>query len=440
MTATTTLALAAIVSPNPGSAHADPHPTLQLDGFFDLAVDEAHGHVFVSQDRGSSDLVVLDLDGDRVATIDGLGGARGLVLSEDGTRLFAGLSDDHAIAEIDTATLQVLTEHQLPTWTASGQTMNACPQDLVLVDDLVLFGDYCPNKFSALRIFDPETGEVPLTQPGHGSGRLVFSAAHDTLLALIATSDIVSFDVATDPALAISERDSTYDFAQSRDLALIPGTDHLVVDSGEVLDIRDLEVLGAYGGSPVNAPTQPEPEAVVARADGVVAFGLHRYSPAGDVRVYATTSRLMRDHAFISTEDPMFQDEELSFRPRSLEFGDEVLYGIEFADRGTEARFWAITPREDTVLRVTTRKKRYARGEMVTVDVRATGTLQSRRGVAWIERWDRNDQVSGRVRYTLGRDGRGVVRFRLRAKSTIHVTLNDGGDLVQLAKIVGFRR
>ncbi|PWN01667.1 hypothetical protein DJ010_16630 [Nocardioides silvaticus] len=439
MIVTTALAVTAALAALQPSAGADARTSLRLDGFFDLAVDEAHGHVYVSQDRGSSELVVLDLKGEPVGVIAGMGGARGLVLSEDATRLYVGLSDDHAIAEIDTSTLEVVAEHPLPSWTTGSQTMPSCPQDLVRVGRLVVFGDYCPNKFSAIRIFDPATADVPVTHPGSGSGRLVFSAAHGILVALIGGYDISSFDVEADP-VAIVDRGDTSVLNQTTDLAVIPGTDRLVVESGLVLDMRDLSVVGAYDGSPVNAPTQPEPETVVAREDGVVAFGLHRYSPAGDVRVYSTTTHLMRDHAFVSTDDPIFQDEELSFRRRSLEFGEEVLYGIEFADRGSEARFWAIRPREDTVLRVTTRKKRYARGERVTVDVRAAGPLQSRRGIAWIERWDRNDQVSGRVPYRLDRSGHAVVRFALRVKSTIHVTLNDGGDLVVSAKIIGFRR
>ncbi|PKT68853.1 hypothetical protein CW362_32710 [Streptomyces populi] len=78
---------------------------LPLSHYAHMAVDGAHQHLFFSQGSGTTGIVVTDLSGNPVTTIDGEQGADGLALSADGKTLYAALTDGDAIAAIDTATL-----------------------------------------------------------------------------------------------------------------------------------------------------------------------------------------------------------------------------------------------------------------------------------------------------------------------------------------------
>ncbi|QNP71290.1 hypothetical protein IAG44_18850 [Streptomyces roseirectus] len=90
-----------------GTAYATPAATpLPLAAYAHLQADPAHGHLFFTEGKGSTGIVVTDLAGARVTTIADEQGATGLALSPDGTTLYAALADAGAIAAIDTATLK----------------------------------------------------------------------------------------------------------------------------------------------------------------------------------------------------------------------------------------------------------------------------------------------------------------------------------------------
>ncbi|WP_393098070.1 YncE family protein [Streptomyces sp. LN325] len=86
-------------------ADADNTAALPLSHYAHMMVDGAHQHLFFSQGAGTTGIVVTDLSGTPVTTIDGEQGADGLALSADGKTLYAALTDGDAIAAIDTATL-----------------------------------------------------------------------------------------------------------------------------------------------------------------------------------------------------------------------------------------------------------------------------------------------------------------------------------------------
>lgn len=86
-------------------ARADGGGALPLSHYAHMVVDGAHQHLFFSQGAGTAGIVVTDLAGAPVATVDGERGADGLALSADGRTLYAALTDSDAIAVIDTATL-----------------------------------------------------------------------------------------------------------------------------------------------------------------------------------------------------------------------------------------------------------------------------------------------------------------------------------------------
>jgi sugar lactone lactonase YvrE len=66
--------------------------TLPITSYYQMAVDAAHGHIFISQGSSGEDgILVTDLTG-QVTTITGQDGVFGLTLSPDGSTLYAALT------------------------------------------------------------------------------------------------------------------------------------------------------------------------------------------------------------------------------------------------------------------------------------------------------------------------------------------------------------
>ncbi|WP_410648998.1 YncE family protein [Amycolatopsis sp. cmx-4-54] len=108
---------------------------LPLPGFGDVVVDDAHERVFVSGGGSGNGIVVADFSARVRRTIPNQLGADGLVLSADGTKLYAALSAGDAISVIDTATLTETARYP----TGAG----TCPTHLARTGDLIWFGYGC---------------------------------------------------------------------------------------------------------------------------------------------------------------------------------------------------------------------------------------------------------------------------------------------------------
>jgi|HubBroStandDraft_1064217.scaffolds.fasta_scaffold00800_20 YVTN family beta-propeller protein len=81
-----------------------------------MAVDVAHGHIFISQGSTTQDtILVTNLSGQKVAAIPGQDGVMGIVLSPDGSTLYAALSSSDAVSAISTATLKPIATYPLGT-------------------------------------------------------------------------------------------------------------------------------------------------------------------------------------------------------------------------------------------------------------------------------------------------------------------------------------
>lgn len=146
-------------------AHAD-----GLTGFADIVVDQAHGHVFISQHSGT--VVVTDLAGKAVGTIEGLAGANGMALSDDGSELFVALTDADAIAQVDTAApLAAGAVTTYPTGTST------CPLDVAYTAGLVWYAATCDGQWAELSALDPATGTVHDTNASVYNPRLASSPA-----------------------------------------------------------------------------------------------------------------------------------------------------------------------------------------------------------------------------------------------------------------------
>jgi hypothetical protein len=120
-----TLALLAL----PATAtRADSTATLtQLTGFHQMVVDSANGYVFLSEGISSESLlsgassstaiVVTDLTGTYITTLDAGDGVEGLALSSDGNTLYAALAATDQVAAIDVAKGSITATTTTPTQT-----------------------------------------------------------------------------------------------------------------------------------------------------------------------------------------------------------------------------------------------------------------------------------------------------------------------------------
>jgi hypothetical protein len=104
-------------------------PLTHLTSFHQIVVDDAAGYVFLSEGinsplldgDGATDstaIVVTDLSGNYVKTLDAGDGVEGLALSPDGTTLYAALAGVDKIGVIDAASLTQTTTYALPSTVA----------------------------------------------------------------------------------------------------------------------------------------------------------------------------------------------------------------------------------------------------------------------------------------------------------------------------------
>jgi hypothetical protein len=109
-------ALALPVLATPAARADSTAPLTQLTSFHQILVDEQAGFVFLSEGQdsygvltnGADDIpgiVVTDLAGNYVTTIDAGMGADGMALSSDGSTLYAALEPDNTVAAIDVSSI-----------------------------------------------------------------------------------------------------------------------------------------------------------------------------------------------------------------------------------------------------------------------------------------------------------------------------------------------
>lgn len=318
----------AVVGPSPSLAAAEVAP-LPLPTFADMAVDDAHGHLFLTAGAGQDGILVTDLAGTVVTSIGGQQGAKGLALSPDGTRLYAALADAHAVSEIDTATLTETRRF------ATGD--KACPDDLAVQATRVWFTYDCPSEWKGLGSVDLSadpatvrtdhvTGLATPQTVSLGGGRLALGSTQTP--ARLRSYAVDAGEVT--PLATSAESDWAY-----HDLQVTGDGTQVVVAQGSkhftVLDTGDLSVDRV-----LDAPGFPM--AVTASSDGFVAGGTDNAVGAQDVWVYrGAETGAMRTFDFGSD-------------PNGIRFG---YGGLAFtADR---SRLYAVTgdyDRQSPVLRV----------------------------------------------------------------------------------------
>jgi hypothetical protein len=152
------------------SARADGTKDVGLTGFADLVVDQAHGHIFISQNTGT--VVVTNLAGKSLGTLTGLPGANGMTLNGDGSKLYVALTGADAIAQVDAA--DPFAAGAVTTFPTGADT---CPLDVAYTAGLLWYAATCDAQWAELVALDPATGTVYDTGNTVYNPRLGSSAA-----------------------------------------------------------------------------------------------------------------------------------------------------------------------------------------------------------------------------------------------------------------------
>jgi len=199
-----------------------------------IVVDGTTGRVFVSS-PGSSEIVVLDVDGNLVGQIHAETGADAMVL--DGTTLYVTLRSAGKIDEIDTRSLT---------------RVKTLAQGLVNPSDLVMAGGRlwtpsgdCGSWSVKLASIDPASGAVTLFP---APGDMNYCAAFATVSGK-RPNLIVGWSIGLSPATV-----TAFDVSTSKPVVLKSAREDLLGNLGDVAITPDGNSWIAASGSPYNFP------------------------------------------------------------------------------------------------------------------------------------------------------------------------------------------
>ena len=253
-------AAGASASASPASAV----PLTHLAGFHQILVDDAAGYIFFSQGVGSVSLlqgvvntagiVVTNLSGGYVTTLDAGDGAEGLALSSDGGTLYAALTTDDAVGVISAAALKQTAEWPLSSGAMSpyglalqsGRLWVSYNANPVAADGGTIGDFQLPASSSA----GAPAFEVPLHTGGWWSSPDLASDPSDTGVLLASQPQVLhpeaaTFNVAVDPRTTIGDSGDIC-AAYENGIAVYPGgTEFLACNS----NISALYMTPDPGGS-----------------------------------------------------------------------------------------------------------------------------------------------------------------------------------------------
>ncbi len=337
------IAAAVVVPVSP--AQADGSYDLGLTGFAEMVVDEAHGHIFISQTPRFNDLpkvnevVVATLSGKLVTTLTNVSGARGMALSEDGATLWIALSGGDALAAVDTATLAV-TKH------ATGP--NTCPLDVAFTQGRVWYTHACDLRFPTLSTLDPVTFAPVGGQEIEAYGGHI--TAHPAVPGVIFGSDwgtsptvLRSYGVTASP-FSVTALHSAVEGGGS--MAFSPDGSTIYSGEGTALSTGDLSLVRTvYTANNLS-------DAVAVRADGMIAIGRvdGSYLQQGDGTGF-------RNYAWAGQDFP---------KVVGLAFGPTLMYAVVTGNSG-QYRLRVVTPKKISAVSITVDQGSYKYGQRATV-------------------------------------------------------------------------
>jgi hypothetical protein len=340
----------ALAVPGP-AARADSTNDVGLRGFADLVVDQAHGHVFISQ--GSATVVVTDLAGRPVGTLTGLRGANGMALNDDGSELYVALTGADAIAQVDTTDpFAAGAVTKFPTGT------DTCPLDVAYTAGLVWYEATCDSQWANLHPLDPATGTIYDTgyHPAYNSRLAASPVLPDTLFASdigSSPSSLYEYTVTGGPTPTVSAQ-THWDVNESHAFAVTSDATQVVTGGHQAFSTTDLSHVRSYG--------VPHSTSAVAMrtSDDLLAFG----STDGVVFYPLGATKAMGTYKF---DDP-----DAAVVDGGLAFGSSKLYAVTFDSQSApHYELHVITPRNrpraDVTVSVAGKPFRYGKKATVTV-------------------------------------------------------------------------
>jgi sugar lactone lactonase YvrE len=304
-------------------------PFPKLANFHQMVLDSAHGFIFISEGESSnstlqgypstSGLIVTDLSGKFVTTLDPGDGVDGLALSSDGGTLYAALAGDSAVAAIQVSSIkasnntasQVL--YPLPTGDVpysvalqSGKVWVSYQPANDTFAGVALIGDIDLSAATPATAFEPADASVTgatgwysppdLAADPSDSGLLVAAAPGSSL------SSAATFNTTTSPetSLASGNLGGTYTAATcgfESQIAVIPGGADFVAACGSPKGPEIFSPSNLATAVATYADDKTGPVAVAVSPSGLIATGdastdnvttnttipanVYVYSPAG---------------------------------------------------------------------------------------------------------------------------------------------------------------
>jgi hypothetical protein len=313
---------------------------LPISGYYQMAVDAAHGHIFISEGGNSQNgILVTDLTGQVVTTIAGQAGAVGITLSPDGSTLYAALSTAHAVTAISTATLTQTASYPLPAGDSPANVAVQSGKIWVSYNTGTVFA-------AAIGYFDPSAATPALQAPAIMSGW--FSAPQlaadpqDTGVLVASgsgtsTFGLASYDTAANPVTTLAgSPGGAAACGDEQDIAVAPGGSEFAVACHDVGTA--FHVYATASGSLLRSlasPTSPSfPIAIGYDAAGNIAAGGTTSVPSPDLDIYppgGTTPLNAYSLYSLSTLGGILQPRGLAWLPDSSKVFGVISQGTSFA-------------------------------------------------------------------------------------------------------------
>jgi hypothetical protein len=326
--------------------------TVGLKGFVDMAVDEAHGNVLVTQGSASSDIVVLDLDGTAKTPVTGMPDARDVHLSSDGSVFYVTLPTQKAIGVIDAADTTNVTTIPLGA--------DVCPTSVAQEGEVLWFSytdcAYGSGELGSVQLSDSSV-TLGLTPAGVHPDRVESSPGLADHVVVRDYSTLTVLDVSSGPTATATAGPSAS--SDARDFAVSP--DGVEVISTEYAPYRQVGYSTSTMLPRTVYGTDAYPNAVAVRDDGLVAAGIDG-SYSDDVFLFHEgSSALYRSYelgAYVRLAD------------RGLAFGATDLYVVSNTYYpGSTWTFQRITPRLSSSMTLTRGSTVYRYGASAKVTV-----------------------------------------------------------------------
>ena len=357
-----TLGLLAIPA---AGAHAETTSALtQLTSFNQMVVDDvgsyaANGYVFLSSGTGSEQLlngpdaaagiVVTDLSGNYVTTLDAGHGVEGLALSADGGTLYAALGSDNAVAAISVSSITPATT--TPVQALYNLDAGQLPYDLAIQSG-ELWVSYVPQTGfpgqSGIGSFDlsqanPSFVQAPGTSGWYAppdlsadpsdSGILVAAESQQSP-AEVATYYVAGGTVTTvAPMQELLNTSGGDNCDNETDLAVVPGGSEFIVACGwpyahYYYSTTDLSLLGHYVSNTYPTAVAIDP------GSGLLALGTgNQYAP--EIYLYKLGgSTPLYEHSFGS-----YTGVRLAGRGLALSENGSELYAVTYNITGTGSKY-----------------------------------------------------------------------------------------------------